>query len=359
MLIALVRAYADLGSLAESQWTADYLAFQARGLLYAQRAVVRDHDVPVKLRGPGVCRGPRRVCPGRRSSDLSQADKTDGGKAAPPWTEALRAFSHSDAAALDEARRGRSRGSIAAYFWFLTRRLSSAIFTLKGSYNMGQGTFADKFCRHEIIAAGRAVLEKVPDCFRVHDGMASVEGVANMHASTSLPLELYPKAVPRRVAAIPGLPGSAARRIGAGAFDEVALRKDLVAAAQDDTSDLTWGVLARQLREIRFLLVCRRLHFLAYSLATDYTDFAKSLCRWWPTTPTRPISSAPPRAIPAPALRDKLRSLDLADFESKANNMVVPLRNRVPDFAVNVEKVAWEHTSLGTLAGQVERHEAR
>src|SRR5262249_21309935 len=33
LLIALARVYANLGSLAETQWTADYLAFQARGLL--------------------------------------------------------------------------------------------------------------------------------------------------------------------------------------------------------------------------------------------------------------------------------------------------------------------------------------
>ena len=88
-------------------------------------------------------------------------------------------------------------------------------------------------------------------------------------------MEVYPKAVPGRVRAIPGLPEAAAKRIGDGVLDEVGLRKALVAASEDDTSDLTWGVLARQLREIRFLLVCRRLHFLAYSLATDYTDFAE------------------------------------------------------------------------------------
>ena len=37
LLIGLARAYATLGSLTEPQWTADYLAFAARSLLYARR----------------------------------------------------------------------------------------------------------------------------------------------------------------------------------------------------------------------------------------------------------------------------------------------------------------------------------
>ena len=202
LLIALARAYANLGSLAESQWTADYLAFQARGLLYAQRAVVRDHDAPPSLRGQAYVEALAGL-PRQALDDLNMADKADGGQANPPWAEVIRAFSHSDAGALAKIVAARPDDPLPRYLRFLTQRLSSGIFTLKGSYQAGQGSFADKFCRHEIIAAGRSVLEKVPDCFRVHDGMASVEGVANLHASTSLPLEVYPKAVPKRVAGSP------------------------------------------------------------------------------------------------------------------------------------------------------------
>ena len=178
LLIALLRAYANLGSLAESQWTADYLAFHARALLYAQRAVVRDHDAPPSLRGQAYVEALAGL-PRQALDDLDLADKADGGKAAPPWAEAIRAFSHSDATALDKLVAARPDDPLPRYLRFLTRRLSSGIFTLKGDLETAQGgTFADKFCRHEIIAAGRALLEKVPDCFRVHDGMASVEGVA-------------------------------------------------------------------------------------------------------------------------------------------------------------------------------------
>jgi tetratricopeptide (TPR) repeat protein len=351
LLIALARAYTNLGSLAETQWTADYLAFQARGLLYARRAVVRDHDAPPSLRGQAYVEALAGL-PRQALDDLDGADKADGGKARPPWAEAIRAFSHSDASALDKLVADRPDDPLPRYLRFLVRRNSSGIFTRAGSYKAGQGTFADKFCRHEIIASGRALLEKVPDCFRVHDGMASTEGVANLHASTGLPLEVYPKAVPKRVGAIPGLPKSAAAQIGK---DEVELRKQLVAAAAEDTSDLTWGVLARQLREIRFLIVCRRLHFLAYSLATDYTDFAAESLPLVADHPNKAYIECATEGFSSPDAPDKLRSLELTDFEAKAHDIFVPLRNLVPDFAVKVEKIGWEHTNLGTTPGQVQR----
>ena len=99
LLIALARAYANLGSLAESQWTADYLAFQARGLLYAQRAVVRDHDAPPSLRGQAYAEalaGLSRAA----LQDLNLANKADGGKANPPWAPMIRAYCRSNASSL-------------------------------------------------------------------------------------------------------------------------------------------------------------------------------------------------------------------------------------------------------------------
>ena len=195
----------------------------------------------------------------------------------------------------------------------------------------------------------------MPDCYRVYDGMASAEGVANLHASTSLPLEVYPKALANRVGAIPGLPQSAADRIRNGTLDEVGLRKQLVAAAADDTSDLTWGVLARQLREIRFLLVCRRMHFLAYSLATDYTDFAAESLPLIADHPNRAYIECAAEGFASADADRKIRALDLVDFQLKSKDMFVPLRRIAPDFAQTVERIGWEHTSLGTVQGQIDR----
>ena len=187
LLIALARAYANLGSLSESQWTADYLAFQARGLLYAQRAVVRDHDAPSSLRGQAYVEALTGLLQ-QALYDLNMANKADEAKANPSWAPMIRAYSRSDAEMLGKIIESRPEDPLPRYLRFLTLLHSSGIF-------WGE----DRLCRHEIIAAGRAVLEKVPDCFRVLDGMASVEGVANLHMSTSIPLEVYPKAVPGRV----------------------------------------------------------------------------------------------------------------------------------------------------------------
>ncbi len=152
----------------------------------------------------------------------------------------IRAFSRFDTEKLSKIAESRAEDPLPRYLRFLTLLRSSGVL-----YD------PDKTFRNEIIAAGRAVLENVPDCFRVYDGMASTQGVANLHSSTSIPLELSVKVLPKRVGAIPGLPKSAAERISDGLVDEVGLRNRLVAAAADDTSDLTWSVLARQLREIR------------------------------------------------------------------------------------------------------------
>jgi hypothetical protein len=343
LLIALARAYANLGSLAESQWTADYLAFQARGLLYAQRAVVRDHDASPSLRGQAYVEALAGL-PRQALDDLDLADKADGGKTNSPWTAMIRAYSHSDAAALQKLVAARPDDPLPRYLRFLSVLHSSG-------FLFGR----DVVCRHEIVAAGRAVLETVPDCFRVHDGMAAAEGVANLHISTSLPLDIYPKAVPKRVGAIPGLPKPAAERISDGAVGEVALRNRLVAAAENDTSDLTWGVLARQLREMRFLLICRRMHFLAYSLATDYADFAAEALPLVADHPNKAYIECAAEGFSNPDARRKLQGLELTDFESKAHSILVVFRRLVPDLARNIELLGWEHTNLGTLLGQIER----
>jgi tetratricopeptide (TPR) repeat protein len=345
LLITLARAYANLGSLSESQWTADDQAFQARGLLYAQRAAVRDHDAPPSLRGRAYVEALAGL-PAQALADLNDADKADGGKGRPPWAEVIGAYCHSDAHALGQLVTARPDDPLPRYLRFLNLLHSSGRFYER-----------DKVCRNEVIAAGRELLAKVPDCFRVHDGMASREGVANLHSSTSLPLEQYVKAIPTRLAKVPGLPPKAAARMTDGVFDEVGLRNGLVAAAADDPSDLTWGVLARQLRELRYLLVCRRIHFVAFSLAADATDFAAESLPLVADHPHRAYIEGAAEGFASPDLPRQLRALDLADFEWKANDMMAVLRSRVPDLAKTLDLATWYHTNLGTVPGQGHRTE--
>jgi tetratricopeptide (TPR) repeat protein len=342
-LLALARAYANLGSLAESQWTADYLAFQARALLYARRAVVRDHDAPASLRAQAYVEALAGLT--RQAwDDLHQADRADWGQDKPPWAAAIRAYCRSDAGALGRLIKSRPDDPLPRYLRFLVVTSSSGyLFSI------------DKVCRHEVLAAGHEVLARVPDCFRVHDGIAAAKGFANLRASTTVPLELYAKALPARLARVPGLPPKAAERMADGNLDEVGLRKALVAASADDPSDLTWGVLARQLREIRFLLVCRRYHFLAESREADAAAFAAKALPMVADHPNRAYIECAPEGFDRPDTPRKLQSLDLVDYQSKSRDLVDGLREGFPDLADAVEAIGWEHTNLGTLPGQVER----
>lgn len=343
-LLELARAYANLGTLAESQWTADYLAFQARALLYAQRAVVADRSTPSSLRGQAYAETLVGMFQ-QALREFERADHADGGKSVPDWVVLSRAFAHTDAAALDEIIAARPDDPWPLYFRFLATLRSSG-------YVAGH----DENCRHEVIAAGRAVLAKVPDCDRVHDGMAQVQGVANLHTATSIGLDLYARAMPKRVAAVPGLPPKVLKGDDRDVEpEEVSLRRRLAAAAVADPADLTWGVLARQLREVRFLQVCRRLHFIAYTLATSAVDFANEALPVLADHPNRAYVEVFKEPFAGPRTLEKLRALDLADIERKADSFLNLWRNLDPPLYKDLLTMSWDHVSQGTVPGQITR----
>jgi len=342
LLIALAKAYANLGTLAECQWTADYLAFQARGLLYAQRAVVRDRNAPASLRGQAYVEALAGLF---RSAvaDLDLADKADGGKDLPYWVAMVRAYTATDAPALERIARDHPDDPWPAYLRFLAVSQSSSYF--------GQ---EDRTCRHEILAAGRPILEAVPDCYRVIDGLVAMSGVANLHTATAVGYELYPKAMPERVAAVPGLPKSVvAPAPVAGEPAEVVLRRKLDAAAAEDPSGLTWGVLARQLREVRFLQVGRRLQFIAYQLAAPADEFAAEALPLVADHPNRGYVASFAGRYDGPEALKALRALDLADLELKADSVAYRFAALDPPTYRRLQGLAWEHVVLGTVPGQI------
>jgi tetratricopeptide (TPR) repeat protein len=346
LLHALSRAYANLGSLSESQWTPDYLAFEARALLYAQRAFVRDQGTPASRRARAYAEAVTGLFE-RALDDLGNADKADDGKDALPRVKVLRAYCHSDGGALDALVKERPDDPLPLYLRFLTRLHSSGLRYDNWDY---------KICREEIITAGRTFLRKVPDCYRVHDGMADTEGVANLHQTTTVGFELFAKAVPRRVSALPGLPPAVARLVkDARVPDEVELRRQLTAAAVDDPSDLTWGVLARQFREIRFLQVCRRLHFLAYSLAVPPGEFASDALPLLADHPYRAYVDYFAKPSDPEQMVKMYKSLDFSDIERRAEILFFPLIHIDPALRSAFIALDFDHVSLGTVRGQESR----
>jgi len=349
LLHVLSRAYANLGSLSESQWTPDYLAFEARALLYAQRAFVRDQGAPASRRSRAYAEAVTGLFE-RALDDLGNADKADDGKDALTPVKVLRAYCHSDGGALDALVKERPDDPLPLYFRFLTRLHASGLSDANG---------VNMICREEIIAAGRALLKKVPDCYRVHEGMVHVSGVPNLHRTTTVGFELFAKAVPRRVSSLPGLPAAVARLVEDGAVpDEVELRSQLTAAAVDDPSDLTWGVLARQLREIRFLQVCRRLHFLAYPLAVPTNEFAADALPLVADHPYRAYVELFAKPVDDQQVIQTYKSLDFSDVERRAEILFFPLKNIDPGLLAAFVALDYAHVSLGTVPGQESRASA-
>ena len=86
-------------------------------------------------------------------------------------------------------------------------------------------------------------------CFRAHDALCEVNGVANLHVATTMAPEVLSKNVPRRIAAIPGLPEAA--RKAAERLDEVAMTRALDDASvpAGDPVEPSWGALAKMVRE--------------------------------------------------------------------------------------------------------------
>jgi tetratricopeptide (TPR) repeat protein len=344
LLHALARAYANLGTLGKSQWTSDDSAFEARALLYAQRAFILDKGSPASLWARAYAEALTGMFR-EALEDLDNADKADGGKNPPGWAKALRAFCHSDAAALDAVIKDRPDDPLPVYLQFLTRLHSSGL-----RYE----NFGFRICREEIVTAGRAVLKMIPDYYRGYAGMSDLQGVSNMHQATLIGLELFAKAVPRRLASVPGLPPGVAKLVFAdGAIpNEVELRRRLAVAAVDDPSDITWGVLARQFREIRFAQVCRRIIFIGYGLTASPEDFATDALPLVADHPYRAYVECFTKPLDGKQLVAVFKSLDLSDIVRSGDIFFSPVKDFDPALRNTFNFLDTAHDALGTVPGQ-------
>ncbi len=255
----------------------------------------------------------------------------------------MRAYCHSDGGAADAVVKERPNDPLALYFRFLTKRHAS------GLNYAGE----DQVCREEIVTAGRDLLKQVPDCFRVHDGIADVGGVANLHPATTIPLELFDKAVRARLAAVPDLPknvAQAAKEEG----DEVELRKRLVAAAVDDPAEFSWGVLGRQLREIRLLQVSRRMYFLICPLGVPADDFVADALPLVADHPYRRYLECFTEPIDRAGFLARFSTLDFNDVVPTTQQLLFPLRGVDPKLYKDLYGLASLHRGLGTVPCQEE-----
>lgn len=246
-LHGLARGYANLGVLTDYQWDGAGQAYKARALLYIQRDVAARPGAPVTrwnrayvaaLAGIHIL----------ALNDLDAASRFAKGMAEsvrptpPPWVELVEAHCHSAAEKLAQLRQG-SINEVGALFYLMTVEHPSNT--------------------DIALCAAREAIVANPENFRAHDALCEVGGVANLHvATTAAPLVLT-ELIPKRVAALSGVP-DAVRKAVEDKQDEVTLTRALDAASDPvrDRAEPSWGALARIIRETRFNFTYRRIEFM-------------------------------------------------------------------------------------------------
>ena len=117
------------------------------------------------------------------------------------------------------------------------------------------------------LRSAQDVVRLDPECYRAHDVMCQIGGVANLHVATALGPEALAQLLPEKLDAVPSLPKSV-RQAFDQAADEPALLEALNRASRPpgDAGEPSWDVFAHLVRETRFVQVYRRLDFLRFQL---------------------------------------------------------------------------------------------
>jgi tetratricopeptide (TPR) repeat protein len=255
---ALARGYAQLGVLSEFQWHPAHKAFKARALLYAQRLLAREATSPwglwnraFVLAMVGLPRDARADLDEARK----QADSHTPRTAPPDWVNVIDAY-----IARDPDRLRLEDGP--------HRKLAALLRMLVYEYPTWTGA---------ALRSARDVVALDPQCYRAHEQMCQVGGVANLHLATALGPEALSQLLPKELDALPSLPNGV-RQALARSGDEPALLDALDRAGRPggDDGEPSWGVLAHLVRETRFVQVYRRLDFLRFHLAVPAEDFWES-----------------------------------------------------------------------------------
>ncbi len=244
---ALARGYAQLGVLSEFQWHPAHKAFKARALLYAQRLVARDPASGPALANRAFVKALVGI-PREALADAAAARALE--KALPAWLGLIEAYAGGDAAGM--AAEGGPLGPLAALL-----RLFSVEYPPQGAV---------------VLNSAREVLAADPECYRAHDTMCRVGGVANLHAATAIGPEILTRSLPAKLKLQETLAPSVRLKLEARG-NELDVIPALTAAAGsgEDRGEPSWGVLAHLVRETRFIQVYRRLAFMRrnWSVPTD------------------------------------------------------------------------------------------
>jgi len=263
LLGGLVRAYANLGVLAETRWSPAHKVFKARALLYAQRMA--------NLTASGLQGSWHRAYAlalagihGEALKELETARKQleglkkRGGELIatakqPVWVPLIEALCRFDTAQLAEAAKTENQRQLAQLLQFVT--------------------VEDHKTLSLTVKTARIVLESNPECYRVNDPISEFGGLSNQHSSTQECMATLTKALPKRLESMPDLPEAAANLLKEGGAETKVLQALVEADKSAKDPDPSWTILARMAQDTRFVQVYRRLYFMDRVWNVSVTDF--------------------------------------------------------------------------------------
>ena len=258
---ALVRAYANLGSLIDFHWGPASKAMHARALLYAQRLLVREGTTPWTLSHRAYARG----LAGRHMTALEDIRdvRTAPGTAAPKWFDLIDAYCSYQPAVFDKEH-GVDH-ELAAY---LRMRLADPINN-----------------EMKALQAIHRFAERNPACCRTAVLLCEIRALGVRRMTTEVGFYVIWPHIYSRLFSIHDLPESlksvAAKQRGVVVNENVLPDPQLeyrtrlefidqlqkTDASARDRSEPSWTVLAELLRDTTFLQTWRRLDVEANALA--------------------------------------------------------------------------------------------
>jgi tetratricopeptide (TPR) repeat protein len=177
-------------------------------------------------------------------------------------------------------------------------------------------------------------LDADPECYRVHDSMCRVGGVAHMHGATLAGVDVFTKHLTTRIKEMPNLPAPV-RDAVAGPDFEPGVYGALRAAGPTDRGEPSWSALGEILQEVRFTQAWHRLIFMADHWGVETAGAAAAFKGLLDGHRLRPLIESfmfDPRRDPE-EVRKRLTAAPLGDVDMKAREYFFRLQKVDPEGA--------------------------
>jgi tetratricopeptide (TPR) repeat protein len=320
-LAALARAYAQLGTLTEYQWSPAHRVFKARALLYAERLQARSPKSPAALRARAFV----GALVGRHDQALADLDaagrlaaEAKDASPAPSWLPVIEAYLKSD-----RKRLATQDGPHA--------RLAALLNLMMVEYPHRTRVAAQ---------ASRDLADRDAGCCLAYDAICRNGQLGELHVATVAGPEAFTRLFPERLKALGSLPAAVKQPLDQGRNEPTLVDAlDQAGRPVEDPGEPSWGVLAHLVREARFVHAYHRLHFMAKMWHVPTRDTFEAFQPLVDRHLFYPLLKylALPRQAGVPALTAMADRLELAELDSN----VRPLIDALGDLNLPAGGPAW------------------